>query len=71
MRGEAPYQFTALEFTEPGAWVFFGPRGDSGLNIRREAERERETEQRGYFSCPARCPSCRHVFSPLAREGFL
>lgn len=40
---EASYQFTALEFTEPGARVFFGPRGDSGLNIQREAGRERES----------------------------
>lgn len=26
-----PYQFTTLEFTEPGTRVFFGPRSDPGL----------------------------------------
>lgn len=30
----SPYQFPTLEFTEPGTWVFFGPRSDSGLHIR-------------------------------------
>lgn len=31
-----PYQFTALEFTEPGTRVFLGPGSDSGLHGSRE-----------------------------------
>lgn len=41
-----PYQFTALEFTEPGTRVFFGPRSDPGLNIQGgggEGEKQRTT----------------------------
>lgn len=65
----SPYQFPTLEFTEPGTWVFFGPRSDSGLHIRqgwwggRETENERVTSastdrpsQLSQALCPAKIP---------------
>lgn len=63
---EPPYQFTALEFTEPGTRVFFGPGSDSGLNIEPGRRRGRETENDRVTS-PAstgRPTSCKRTFTP-------
>jgi len=43
---DASYQFTALEFTEPGAWVFLWPRSYSSLVCGRHEEREKEKKKK-------------------------
>lgn len=41
-RDRDAYQFTALEFTEPGAWDFLWPRSNPSLDRRGREERNRD-----------------------------
>lgn len=70
---DASYQFTALEFTEPGAWVFLWPRSNSSLVCGRQGgKRERKKEiKKVTFSTPSSSPACLIEAVHLPLKGFL